>query len=136
MPSAKTIWKFAGFLLAAFAGGMAGSVLLRPEAPSAGVPAQGSPGVVGTFGVGGVLTWEGELWQYRPDKKQWVTLDESFALEGQATSIVPLPIRPQNIRSMETFGFLVADNDDCWLYDLENRRWTNVGKPPFHDPRR
>lgn len=124
----------AAFLAAAFAGGVAGSWVLRPDAPEAGplVRADGS-GIAGTFGVGGVVTWEGELWQYRPDRESWVTLDESFALEGQATSVIPLPVPADRIRHMETFGFLVDDQDDCWLYDLDERRWERIGKPPFHE---
>jgi hypothetical protein len=61
-----------------------------------------------------------------------MTLDESFALEGQATKVVPLPVSPENIRRMETFGFLVTKSDDCWLYNIEQQRWEPIGKPPFH----
>jgi hypothetical protein len=114
---------------------MAGSALLRPEAPEAGMIDPQPIGLVGTFGIGGVLTADGEYWQYRPDKERWVTLDESFALEGQATSIAPLPIPVAKIRHMETFGFLIADNNDCWLYDLDNRVWRNIGKPPYRERR-
>ncbi len=130
------LWRPTAFLAAAFLGGMAGSALLRPEAPQAGMVDFGGgsdkPGLVGTFGVGGVMTWEGDLWQYRPDKKSWVTLDESFALEGQPTKVVPLPVKPAEIRNMETFGFLVTRNDECWLYDIDQQRWEDIGKPPFH----
>ena len=132
----KPLWQGAAFLAVAFLGGMAGSRFLQPEAPSAGMVEFGArgetPGVVATFGVGGVMTWEGELWQYRPDKKAWVTLDESFALEGQATKAVPLPVKPENIRHMETFGFLVDRDDTCWLYNIDEQRWESVGQPPFH----
>ncbi len=136
----KTMWRTGAVLAAAFLGGVTGSWLLQAKAPEASVVNFGErgdeSGVVGTFGVGGVLTWEGELWQYRPDKQKWMTLDESFALEGQATKVVPLPVQPQDIRYMETFGFLVARNDDCWLYDIDQQRWNNLGKPPFHARRR
>jgi len=126
------VLRSAAFLAAAFLGGMAGSWLWRPAVPEAGpVVIEASGGtVVGTFGVGGVLTREGKLWQYRPDKKKWVSLDESFALEGQGTSVVPLPVAPGKIRFMETFGFLVADNDRCWLYNVEQKLWEDVGVPP------
>ena len=120
----------------AFLGGLAGSWLFRPELPMAGpVVTDGKPGVVATFGVGGVMTWEGELWQYRPDKESWVHLDESFGLESQATSIVPLPVKAEDIRHMETFGFLVTRDDTCWLYDFDGQRWKEIGKPPFHHRR-
>ena len=82
-----------------------------------------------TFGVGGVVTSKGELWQYRPDRESWITLDESFALEGQATSVVPLPVPTTNIRIMETFGFLVTQDNECWLYDIDNHVWEPIGKP-------
>lgn len=136
MRHVKRFWRGALFLTVAFLGGMAGAWLLQPAAPAAGPLEFGGgkvhPGVVGTFGVGGVVTWEGELWQYRPDKKKWVTLDESFALEGQATKVVPLPVPAREIRHMETFGFLVTRSDDCWLYNIDEQRWEEIGKPPFH----
>lgn len=115
---------------AAFLGGLAGSWIWHPEAPEASMvqPAMGQ--VVGTFGVGGVLTANGKLWQYRPDKKQWMTLDESFALEGQGTNAVPLPIPVTDIKFMETFGFLVSQKDECWLYDIDQHQWTSIGEPP------
>lgn len=123
-------------LAVAFLGGMAGSWLLLPQAPAAGLVDLGEgrdrPGIAATFGVGGVMTWEGDLWQYRPDKQKWMTLDESFALEGQATKVVPLPVSVESIRRMETFGFLVTKTDECWLYDIEQQRWEPIGKPLFH----
>jgi hypothetical protein len=132
----RGILRGAAFLTAAFLGGVAGSWLLHPEAPTAGIVELGDgrdkPGITATFGVGGVMTWEGDLWQYRPDKQKWMTLDESFALEGQATKVVPLPVSPENIRRMETFGFLVTRTDDCWLYNIEQQRWEPIGKPLFH----
>ena len=133
--SVRTIVRGAAFLAAAFLGGLAGSLLLNPAAPSAGMLDTGSgksTQVVGTFGVGGVITQGGQLWQYRPDKERWVPLDESFALEGQATKAVPLPVRSDQIRHMETFGFLVDTNDNCWLYNIDEQRWESVGTPPFH----
>jgi hypothetical protein len=116
-------------LFASFLGGMAGSWILSPATPSASVVDASRGGIVATFGVGGVLTSKGELWQWRPDKGAWVSLDESFALEGQATSVVPLPVPLAKIRIMETFGFLVTNENDCWLYNIDNHVWENVGKP-------
>jgi hypothetical protein len=116
---------------AAFLGGIAGSWLLRPGVPDAGVIEAGSgkKGIVGTFGVGGVVAADGTLWQYRPDKRRWMTLDESYALEGEGTTVVPLPVPVAEIRHMETFGFLVTRGDVCWLYDFEGRRWDRIGAP-------
>jgi hypothetical protein len=117
---------------ASFAGGAAGSWILRPEAPAAGpIDAGSGGGIVGTFGVGGVIGSDGTLWQYRPDKRRWLPLDESYALEGQGTSVVPLPVPVGDIGHMETFGFLVTRGNVCWLYDFEKRRWDRIGAPPL-----
>ena len=130
--SRKSMARGAMFLAAAFLGGVAGSWMARPGTPEASpvLTSGAQTGVVGTFGVGGVLTREGKLWQYRPDKKKWLSLDESFALEGQGTSAVPLPVPVKDIRFMETFGFLVTQSDACWLYNVEQNRWEAIGGPP------
>jgi hypothetical protein len=131
--SGKSLLGGALFLTVAFAGGMVGSWVGRPGHPLASpVINEGShDSIVGTFGVGGVLNRDGRMWQYRPDKKKWISLDESFALEGQATNTSPLPVPVSQIRFMETFGFLVADDDQCWLYNIEQHRWESVGHPPM-----
>jgi hypothetical protein len=127
----KNLWLGAAFLAFAFLGGMAGSWLLTPSSPQASeIVAGGAGDIAGTFGVGGVVTREGKLWQYRPDKKKWVSLDESFQLEGKSTSTAPLPVPVGEIRFMETFGFLVTRSGDCWLYNFDQNRWDEVGKPP------
>jgi hypothetical protein len=120
------------FVVAAFLGGMAGSALWHPGSPEAGVVllGAGSSNVVATYGVGGVVTREGEFWQYRPDKKTWITLDESFALEGEGTNLGPPPVPVEEIRFLETFGFLVTVSDECWLYNKDQRVWESVGSPP------
>ena len=118
-----------GYAALAVVGGFVGSALWNPPAPQAGTVMDG-PRLVTTFGVGGVVTEDGELWQYRPDKKQWLTLDESFALEGQGTNVTPLPIPVSQIQAFETFGFMVDRQGNCWLYDLENRVWKDIGSPP------
>jgi len=125
----RSLLRGALFLMVAFAGGMVGSWVGRPGAPLASPVMTEGGSIVGTFGVGGVLNRDGKMWQYRPDKKKWITLDESFALEGQGTTTSPLPIPVSQIRFMETFGFLVADNDQCWLYNIDGKRWENVGRP-------
>ena len=88
-------------------------------------------GLVASYGVGGVLTRDGELWQYRPDQEKWITLDESFALEGNKTKLVPLPVPADQVKEMQTFGVLVTRSDECWLYDLDLQQWKNIGAPPF-----
>ena len=117
------------FLAVAFLGGMAGAAMFRPEAPRAST-VNPEHRLVATYGVGGVVTAGGDLWQYRPDKKRWLKLDESFALEGQASQVAPLPLPPANIRIFETFGFFVDTEDNCWLYDIENKKWEEIGAPP------
>lgn len=115
----------------AFLGGVAGSLVGEPLRSQASVIDQSqNHRLVGTFGVGGVVTADGQFWQYRPDKDKWLSLDESFSLEGQGTSIEPLPLPMTEIRYLETFGFLIDMSDECWLYDLEKRVWRNVGAPP------
>jgi hypothetical protein len=108
---------------------------LVPAAAAKGDPASPAGpergGLVATYGVGGVLTRDGELWQYRPDRSRWLTLDESFGLEGKPTKLVPLPVAAADVKLMETFGFLVTRKDECWLYDLDKNAWSNIGAPPF-----
>jgi hypothetical protein len=117
-----------------------GGRVLNPAAMAARPPAtpqvvdQG--GLVASYGVGGVLTRDGELWQYRPDKGRWMTLDESFALEKTKTRLVPLPVPADQVKAMQTFGFIVTRSDECWLYDMDAQAWKNIGAPPFHDPGR
>lgn len=109
---------------------------LVPAAAARGEQSAAGPdrgGLVATYGVGGVLTRDGELWQYRPDRSRWLTLDESFGLEGKPTKLVPLPVAAADVKLMETFGFLVTRKDECWLYDLDKNAWNNIGAPPFHD---
>ena len=83
---------------------MVGGRLLAPTPSDAKSPPAGKGdrgGLVASFGVGGVVTRDGELWQYRPDREKWVTLDESFALEGEARKFVPLPVPAEEIKMME-----------------------------------
>ena len=130
-----------GLVLGALAtfSGIAVQKWTTQDAVAAGSPtAKGTDrgGLIASFGVGGVLTRDGELWQYRPDRDKWITLDESFALEGTATKLVPLPVPADQVKTMETFGFLVTVSDDCWLYDLDRNEWKKIGAPPFHAPGR
>ena len=82
------------------------------------------------YGVGGVLTIDGTLWQYRPDKSAWLTVDQAFAEEGRTTHVLPLPVPASQSARMESFGFIVTESGNCWLYDLEQDRWREIGPPP------
>ena len=82
-----------------------------------------------TWGVGGVLTEDGTLWQYRPESRRWVTIDQSFALDGERRKVLPLPVAAREIARMEGFRFLVTQRGVAWLYNLDQNRWENVGTP-------
>ena len=91
---------------------------------------KGGGGITGIFGVGGVITEEGSLWQYLPDEKRWMTIDEAFKRDGRETHILPLPVpSAKEIRYMESWGFLVTQTGEVWQYDLETNRWRNIGAP-------
>jgi hypothetical protein len=81
------------------------------------------------WGVGGVLTDDGTLWQYRPESRKWVTVDQSFSLDGERRKVMPLPVAPQDIAQMQGFGFLVTKTGTCWLYNLDENRWEKIGAP-------
>jgi|SRR5690348_9452026 len=85
--------------------------------------------VIATYGVGGVLKSDGQLYQWRPEKKQWVTIDESFRLDGENRKILPLPVPATEVARMEGFGFIVTRSGACWLYNLDSNRWENIGRP-------
>ena len=111
-----------GFSIAACA------LLLWPAGPS---PARAGPGghIAITWGVGGVLTDDGRLWQFRPESREWVTVDQSFALDGERRKVLPLPVPVRQIADMEGFGFLVTKSGSAWLYNLETDSWENIGAP-------
>ena len=85
--------------------------------------------IVTTYGVGGVLRTDGNLYQWRPEQKKWVTIDESFRLDGETRHVLPLPVPAGDVARMEGFGFLVTRSGACWLYNLDNNRWENIGRP-------
>jgi hypothetical protein len=103
--------------------------LLLFQSGRAGDEAGATSRIVGVYGVGGVIGEDGTLWQYMPDRKKWLTIDEAFRGEGQETQILPLPVGADEIQSMESWGFLVTRDGTCWHYDLEENRWQNVGTP-------
>ena len=112
---------------------LAAGIKAGPSAAAGSTPpraAAGSGGaVIATYGVGGVLKTDGRLYQWRPEKKQWVTIDESFRLDGENRSILPLPVPATDVTRMEGFGFLVTRSGVCWLYNLDTNRWENIGRP-------
>lgn len=85
--------------------------------------------VLMAWGVGGVLTDDGNLWQYRPESRKWVTVDQSFALDGERRKVLPLPVSPHQIAQMQGFGFLVTRSGACWIYDLDKNQWQRIGTP-------
>ncbi len=121
--------------------GIVASLLIAPHLPgiqTAGIipPARAgesdpAPGeVILTFGVGGVLTADGILWQYRPDLDKWMTMDEAFLEEGRETSkVLPLPVPADKIQDMATWGFILTTSGDLWLYEMASDKWRRL-KPP------
>lgn len=101
----------------------------RSAAPAAAVTGMTGGTIVATYGVGGVLKSDGVLYQWRPEQKKWVTLDESFKLDGESRKVMPLPVRSTEVIRMEGFGFLVTRSGTCWLYNLDTNQWENIGRP-------
>jgi hypothetical protein len=85
--------------------------------------------ILGVYGVGGVISESGTLWQYHPGEKRWMTIDEAFKIDKRETHILPLPVPAAQIRFMESFGFLVTKDGHVWQYDLEQNRWQDIGTP-------
>ena len=101
-----------------------------PGSNPAAVEAAAAPSsIVATYGVGGVLKSDGRLYQWRPEKKQWVTIDESFRLDGETRKVLPLPVVAGEVARMEGFGFIVTRSGTCWLYNLDSNLWENIGRP-------
>lgn len=82
------------------------------------------------YAPGGVLTQDGTLWQFHPEKAGWITIDEAFREQGKETHVLPLPVKASDVARMESFGFLVTRSGGCWLFDLERDRWRDIGHPP------
>jgi len=99
--------------------------LRAPEPARAQAPGR----VLYAFGVGGVLTEDGTLWQYRPEKQEWLTIDEAFRQQGKQTQVLPLPVRAEEVQQMVTWGFLVTADGTCWLYDIDRNRWERLAPP-------
>jgi hypothetical protein len=110
---------------AAIAIGLATLWVMRADSQAA----TAGSSVVATYGVGGVLKSNGSLYQWRPEKKVWVTIDESFRLDGETRKVLPLPVAAADVARMEGFGFIVTKSGSCWLYNLDTNRWENIGRP-------
>ena len=102
---------------------------LATNRASVAAPASATPSIVATYGVGGVLKSDGNLYQWRPEKKRWVTIDESFRIDGEARTVLPIPVAASEVARMEGFGFIVTRSGACWLYNLDSNRWENIGRP-------
>jgi len=85
--------------------------------------------IVGVFGVGGVMSASGNLYQYHPESKRWMTIDEAFKADKRETHILPLPVPVESIRYMESWGFLVTKEGKAWLYELDTQAWRDIGTP-------
>lgn len=101
----------------------------RTESNRTAVAPTGSAPVVLLFSVGGVLTADGTLWQYRPDLDRWMTIDEAFEEQGRETHVLPLPVPAGDIVEMSTFGFLRTRGNQLWLYDIERDKWSQLPNP-------
>jgi hypothetical protein len=123
----RTARRFAPGVLAILAAAIVlAFVTLHGEQARAAVP---SGNILMAWGVGGVLTDDGTLWQYRPESRKWVTVDQSFSLDGEHRKVLPLPVAPQDIAHMQGFGFLVTKAGTCWIYNLDENRWEKIGAP-------
>jgi hypothetical protein len=109
-------------------------------AQTQGGGAQGSSAAAGTvtnppgqivrlLAVGSVLTADGGIWLYRPDRGRWMTVDDAFKEDGRTTHVLPLPVPVDSIREMITFGFLLTDTGECWLYLMDKDRWEKLPTP-------
>jgi hypothetical protein len=107
------------------------AALFWAPGPENGAVAIAAPkgSVVLAWGVGGVLTDDGTLWQFRPESRRWVTVDQSFALDGERRKVLPLPVPAGEIAHMEGFGFLITKSGSAWLYNLDSDAWENIGAP-------
>jgi len=125
--SRRTARRFAPALLAIFAVAI-GLAVLAGHGKTARAAAP-SGNILIAWGVGGVLTDDGNLWQYRPESRKWVTVDQSFSLDGERRKVLPLPVAAQDIAQMQGFGFLITKAGVRWIYNLDENRWERIGAP-------
>jgi len=92
-----------------------------------------APAIQKLIGVGQVLTTDGRILSYDPQRRLWQDIDEAFRAQGKTTRVLPLPVAVDEIREMVTFGFLVTTEGDCWVYDLQEDRWAQAPPLPAAD---
>jgi hypothetical protein len=120
------------FICLGLAAALAAAPWAAAQSKSTAAKPAGTPAgnILLAWGVGGVLYADGNLWQYRPEKSKWVTIDESFRMDGEQRKVLPLPVAARDVQFMQGFGFLVTRNGTAWLYDLDQNRWRSLGSPP------
>ncbi|MFQ5600843.1 MAG: hypothetical protein ACE5G2_09850 [Candidatus Krumholzibacteriia bacterium] len=106
-----------------------GAVFLGFQSGRAQSEGEDTSWIIGVYGLGGIISEDGSLWQWMPDQRKWMTIDEVLGAEGMQTQILPLPVDVHDIRFMETWGFLVTHDGQVWHYSLNEQRWENVGTP-------
>ena len=122
--------RFTPGMVAILAAGMVLAFAFARGGPARAAVRQTPAGnVLIAWGVGGVLTDDGNLWQYRPESRKWVTVDQSFALDGERRKVLPLPVPAGQIAQMQGFGFLVTRGGACWIYNLDQNHWERIGAP-------
>lgn len=106
---------------------LAVGIVAMTRSGSSAAPVMSS--IVTTYGVGGVLKSDGVLYQWRPEQKSWVNIDESFRLDNETRHVMPLPVPASDVAKMQGFGFIVTRSGACWLYNLDTNHWENIGRP-------
>ena len=100
-----------------------------PSAALAATPGTPGAGVVQLCSQGTVLTADGQIWFYRPDQDRWLTMDQAFKSEGRETHIVPLPVPVAAVKEMESFGFILTQSGEIWLYEISTDTWRKLPHP-------
>ena len=80
-----------------------------------------APRIIGVYGVGGVLSDDGVLWQYMPEERRWMTIDEAFE---QTPASSPSAAADRNLQKPADFlwagSFFLFKG--AWG-ETANRRW-------------
>jgi hypothetical protein len=107
------------------------SAVRVPEARAGSSPVDSPPTgrILRLLEVGSVLTDDGSIWVYRPDRGSWLKIDDAFREQQRQTHVLPLPVPVSSIRDMVTFGFILTNEGDCWLYLVEKDRWVKLPSP-------
>ena len=100
------------------------------DAAAAEQAAGGDGRILQVISVGSVLTRDGMIWVYRPDKQTWLSVDEALKEEGRETHVLPLPVPATEIAQMQSFGFLLTKSGELWLYEFATDKWGRIQSPP------